>query len=124
MKQAFKIIRRKDKLSPSKIFKFRQENLHAKTAQDYLHLRQQRTKLDISRNVFLQRATRGWNSIGIEEKSGTFMKFWEGPTRPPQDRRRAQRSPVLTQLRRGRPPEQRWRHNAHKEGGGVQRRSK
>ncbi len=75
MKQTFKIVRRKDRLSPSKLFKFRQENVQTRTARDCLHLRQQVSRLDVRRNAFSQRVTGGWNKIKIEDKMGSFAMF-------------------------------------------------
>ncbi len=42
MKQAYKIIRGIDKLDSEKLFQFRQENVHMRTADDPYHLTQQR----------------------------------------------------------------------------------
>ena len=75
MKQTFKIIRGIDKLDGEKIFKYRQEGTHTRTAEDPLHLRQERSRLDIRINTFSQRVISGWNRIGPEDKTRSMSCF-------------------------------------------------
>ncbi len=63
MTQVFKIISRKDRLSPTKLFRFRQDSIHTRTAGDPLHLSQNRAKLDLRRNAFALRVVEGWKKI-------------------------------------------------------------
>ena len=75
MKQAYKIIRGIDKLDSEKLFQFRQENVHTRTADDPYHLTQQRSRLDIRRNIFSQRVPARWNTIKYESKSRGIAAF-------------------------------------------------
>ena len=75
LKQAFKILRGHDKLDPDKLFSFRQNNPHTRSAQDPLYLYNQRSRLDIRSNAFSQRVVKGWNSISYESKSMSIARF-------------------------------------------------
>ncbi len=75
MTQVFKIIHGKDKLSPTKLFRFRQESSHTRTAGDPLYLSQVRARLDLRRNSFAIRVVDGWNKIDYKDKSKSISAF-------------------------------------------------
>ena len=82
MKQTFKIMRGIDKLDRQKIFKMRQENTHTRTADDPLHLRHDRSRLEVRTNSFTQRVITSWNNIGYENKSKSLARFKTALKRP------------------------------------------
>ena len=77
MVQTFKLVRRIDKLSPTKVLRQRQGDIHTRTAEDPYYLRQDRARLDIRKNFFTQRVCSKWNGIGteIKEKSTSCFKL-------------------------------------------------
>ena len=75
MKQTFKIIRGSDRLAKEKFFVSRQETVHTRTAEDPLHLRKEKSRLDISANIFSQRVVNSWNNISYHKNSKSLSVF-------------------------------------------------
>ena len=75
MTQTHKIIHRRDKLSPTKLFTLRESSVFTRTAEDPLHLDSARARLDIRRNCFSMRVVNNWNNIQYSDKSRGMARF-------------------------------------------------
>ena len=75
MLQTFKIIKKIDKLSPSKLMHQRQGDIHTRTVADPYYIRKDRCRLDIRKNFFTQRICDKWNGIGQDYKNKSVAHF-------------------------------------------------
>ncbi len=53
----------------------RQDSVHTRTADDPLHLRKEKCRLEVRVNTFSQRVVNSWNKIGFEQKSKSLAVF-------------------------------------------------
>ena len=75
MLQIYKIVNRVDKLSPSKIFKFRNSVRNTKSARDRQNIIKEIARLDVRKNTFSQRVRAAWNRVEVKTKEKNFALF-------------------------------------------------